>query len=90
MEYCIESGSRMTYVAFDVCETEELLRIQNSLNQIAPIGGGVLVKPSLRPAANGITYAYYARVGRSIDEASCEKFSSPADTRRDHQGLKGR
>ena len=40
MEYCIESGSRMTYVAFDVCETEELLRIQNSLNQIAPIGGG--------------------------------------------------
>jgi len=78
MEYCIELGSRMTYVAFDACETEELLRIQNSLNQIAPIGGGVLVKPSMRPPANGITYAYYARVGRSINEASCEEIFEPS------------
>ena len=83
MEYCIESGPRITYVAFNACETEELLRIQNSLNQIAPIGGGVLVKSSMRPAANGITYAYYARVGRFIDEASCENiFESDIDGER--------
>ena len=42
-----------------------------------------LVKPSIRPAANCIMYAYYARVGRSIDEALCENiFESNIDGER--------
>jgi len=60
-DYFIESGSRVSYLAFDAPK-HEVARIQAILNRsdMLPINGEI--RESVRPAANGKCYKYYTRV----------------------------
>ena len=60
-DYFIESGSRVSYLAFDAPK-HEIARIQAILNRsdMLPINGEI--RESVRPAANGKCYKYYTRV----------------------------
>jgi len=60
-DYFLESGSRVSYLAFDAPK-HEVARIQALLSRsdMLPINGEV--RESVRPAANGKCYKYYTRV----------------------------
>ena len=60
-DYFIESGNRVSYLAFDAPK-HEVARIQAILNRsdMLPINGEI--RESVRPAANGKCYKYYTRV----------------------------
>ncbi len=60
-DYFIESGNRVSYLAFDAPK-HEVARIQAILNRsdMLPINGKI--RESVRPAANGKCYKYYTRV----------------------------
>jgi len=60
-DYFIESGSRVSYLAFDAPK-HEIAKIQAILNRsdMLPINGEI--RKSVRPAANGKCYKYYTRV----------------------------
>ena len=60
-DYFIESGSRVSYLAFDAPK-HEIARIQAILNRsdMLPINGEI--RESVRPAANGKCSKYYTRV----------------------------
>ena len=76
MTYFIESGER-AYVAFRAHENQ-LRIIEKKLHLAAPIGGGVKVRSSVRPASDGNMYPYYARVSPQITRNHCEEIFYPS------------
>ena len=60
-DYYIESGNRVSYLAFDAPK-HEVARIQAILNRSDMLPTNGEIRESVRPAANGKCYKYYTRV----------------------------